>query len=300
MAQTDLLREWLTDTYGVESSLMDIMETQLADLTGQHEMEDKVQQYLRLLHQHANLVQDRIMALKGETSSLNKGGLPTFINSMKDLWQSPTSSTLVKHSIVDFAAVHYEIAQFDVVRAAARGIGDEETARVCQEILSEKREMARWLDEHTPRLVHQITETLGGQHGASENNSDKVDGAGTLHKRYLYAVADDERTARNVEQALQDQGVTVERLQGAAAARSLREEAQGPHSIVGKIARGLKGLAGETQQAEHYATQVENGRIVLSAPCADRATADKLIAAAKEQGGYNFAYLTGGSIESVE
>ena len=299
MLQTNLLREWLADAYGMESSLMDIMETQLSDVSGQHDMEDKLQQYLRRLHRHANMVQDRIMALKGETSSLNKGGLPTFINSMKDLWQSPTSSTLIKHSIVDFAAVHYEIAQFDAVHAAARGFGDEETAHVCQEILSEKREMARWLDEHMPQLVHQITATLDGQHGASEHNSDKVDGAGTLHKRYLYAVADDERVAKDVEKALQDQGATVERLQGAEAAQSLREEAQGPRSVVGKIARGLKGFAGETHQAEHYATQVENGRIVLSAPCADRATADKLIAAAKEHGGYDFAYLTGGSIESV-
>nr|MDQ2827515.1 hypothetical protein [Chloroflexota bacterium] len=103
MLQTNLLRSWLADAYGAEIALVDVMETQLADLSGQHEMEAKFFEYLDTLQRHANMLQDRIADLEGETNALNKGGLPTFINTMKDLWVRPVSSTLVKHDIIDVA-----------------------------------------------------------------------------------------------------------------------------------------------------------------------------------------------------
>ncbi len=300
MRQIDLLRSWLADAYGAESALIDVMETQLADLTGQHEMEDRVQEHLQQLHRHANMLQDCVMRLGGETSSLNKGGLPTFLNSMKDLWASPVSSTLVKNDIVDVAAVHYEIALLNALAAVARGSGDEETLRVCQQILGEKQEMARWFEDYAPTLVHQLTRTLGGGEDSAEDQSHKVDAAGTLQKRRLYAVVDDDKTAREAERAIKDQGVDVERLEGRSAAAALSQEAQGPGSLLQKSVRFIKGAAGETQQAEHYATHVENGRIVLSMPSPDRAAADKLIAIVKEHGGYDLAYFSDTTMESIE
>jgi len=80
MLQTELLRRWLADAYGAEISLVDVMERQLADLSGQHEMDAKFFEYLDTLQRHANMLQDCIADLEGETNALNKGGLPTFIN----------------------------------------------------------------------------------------------------------------------------------------------------------------------------------------------------------------------------
>ncbi len=63
MLQTELLRRWLADAYGAEISLVDVMERQLADLSGQHEMDAKFFEYLDTLQRHANMLQDCIADL---------------------------------------------------------------------------------------------------------------------------------------------------------------------------------------------------------------------------------------------
>src|SRR5581483_7099343 len=123
MLQTDLLRTWLEDAYGAETALLDIMQKQLTDLSGQHELDEKVQQYLNRMQRHANMLQECIAGLQGETSSLNKGGLPDALNSLKELWSRPTSSVLVKHAIVDATAIYYQVAQVKAVHMMARAIG---------------------------------------------------------------------------------------------------------------------------------------------------------------------------------
>ena len=300
MLQTNLLRNWLADAYGAEIALVDVMETQLADLSGQHEMEATFFEYLDTLQRHANMLQDCIADLEGETNALNKGGLPTLINSMKDLWARPVSSTLVKHDIVDFASMHYELAQVNALRVAAHGSGHAGIARTCEEILRDKREMVQWLDDYLPTLVHQLTNTLDGGENTSEDQHSKVANDGTLQKRHLYAVIDNEQQAHAVVQALNNEGVDVDALAGRREAETLTKEAQGPTSLVQKATRFMKNATGEKQQATHYATHVENGRIVLAMPCPDRAAADKLVPIIKEHGGYDMTYFSDGTMESIE
>jgi len=300
MLQTELLRRWLADAYGMEVALIDGMETQLADLSGQHEMEATFMEYLDTLQRHANMLQDCIADLEGETNALNKGGLPTFINTVKDVWVRPARSILVKHDIVDFASIHYELAQVNALRVAAQGRGNAEVVRTCEEILRDKREMVQWLDDYLPILVHQQTHTLDGGENTSEDQHSKVAHDGTLQKRHLYAVVDDEQQAREVTHALKNDGVDVDTLEGRRQAQTLTKEAQGPTSLVQKTARFMKNTTGEKQQATHYATHLENGRIVLTMPCPDRATADTLVAIIKAHGGYDMAYVSAGTMESIE
>jgi len=299
MLQTNLLRSWLADAYGMEVALIDAMETQLADLSGQHEMETRFLEYLDMLQRHANMLQDCITDLGGETNALNQGGLPPFMHAMKDLWVKPVSSRLVKHDIVDTASIHYQIAHVNALRVAARGSGNAEIARTCEDILRDKREMIQGLDNYLPALVHQLTNTLDGGENTSEDQHSKVASDGTLQRRHLYAVADDERQAHEVIQALKNEGVDVDTLEGRREAETLTKEAQGPASLIRKTSRFMKNATGEKQQATHYATQVENGRIVLTMPCPDRATADKLAAIIKEHGGYDLAYVGEGTMESI-
>jgi len=54
MLQTELLRHWLADAYGTEIALVDAMETQLADLSGQHEMEATFFGYLDTLQRRGS------------------------------------------------------------------------------------------------------------------------------------------------------------------------------------------------------------------------------------------------------
>jgi len=300
MLQTELLRHWLADAYGAEVALVDVMETQLADLSGQHEMEATFMEYLETLQRHANMLQDCIADLEGETNALNRGGLPAFMHTMTDLWVRPVSSRLVKHDIVDVASIHYHIAQVNALRVAAHGSGHMEIARTCEEILRDEREMAHGLDDYLPTLVHQLTHTLEGGEHTSEDQHRKVAHDGTLQTRHLYAVVDDEQQAHAVMHALKNAGVDVDALAGRQQADTLTKEAQGPTSLIQKATRFMKNATGEKQQATHYATQVENGRVVLAMPCPDRATADTVVAIIKEHDGYDMTYVSEGTMESIE
>jgi ferritin-like metal-binding protein YciE len=53
------------------------------------------------------------------------------------------------------AAESFEIASYRALIAAARALGDEETARVCEEILRDEERMAAWLTENLPRVVQE-------------------------------------------------------------------------------------------------------------------------------------------------
>jgi ferritin-like metal-binding protein YciE len=300
MLQKELLRGWLADAYGAEVALMELLQRQLIDLSGQHEMEDRIVRYIEQSHRHANMLQESITRLEGETSSLNYGGLPALLSSLQGLWSKPASSMLVKHVVVDTAALRFQLARVHTLISAANGIGDAEVETTCREIVRETQEMADWLCDHLPRLVQQLTGTLDGGEDLSHEQQAKFDAAGALQKRHLYAVVDDEPAARKVEKALTTEGRQSERLAGRAAATTLTEEAQGPGGTLHKMMHSLKSSPGETQHAEHYATHVENGRIVLAVPCRDRDTAEKLIGTIKEHGGYDFAYFSDGSIETVE
>src|SRR5579875_2568911 len=111
MLRTDVLRDWLTDAYGAEVALLELLERQLTDFTGQHEMEDRIQRFIEQSHRHANMLQEGITRLEGETSSLNYGGLPPLLSSLQGLWSKPASSVLVKHVVADHTAIHYQIAR---------------------------------------------------------------------------------------------------------------------------------------------------------------------------------------------
>jgi ferritin-like metal-binding protein YciE len=299
MLQTELLRHWLADAYGAEIALVDVMETQLADLSGQHEMEATFMEYLDTLQRHANMLQDCIADLEGETNALNMGGLPAFMHSMTDLWVRPVSSRLVKHDIVDVASIHYQLAQINALRVAAQGSGHTEIARTCEEILRDKREMVQWLDDYVPTLVHQLTHTPEGGEHTSEDQHRKVASDGTLQTRHLYAVVDTEQQAHEVMRALKNDGVDVDALEGRRQADTLNTEAQGPTSLLQKVSRYMKNATGEQGYATRYATHLVNGRIVLTMPCPDRATVDTVVAIIKAHGGYDMTYVGEGMMENI-
>jgi ferritin-like metal-binding protein YciE len=48
-----------------------------------------------------------------------------------------------------------EIASYKILIATAEQVGDQETKRVCEEILHEEEAMADWLEQNVPSLTKQ-------------------------------------------------------------------------------------------------------------------------------------------------
>jgi ferritin-like metal-binding protein YciE len=283
------LTKWLEMAYGVEREVIDMLTKQLPDLTGQGEREAKIQEHLEQTHRHAAMVDECITRLGGEASALDKGGLASFLRGMMGQWSTPLRAQLVKYGIADFAAEHYEIATYTMLITAARGCRDEETVRVCQEILREEQEMAGWLAQRLLDDVHAVARfLLQEKEGGEETEEHPLDLAGTVKGGYLYAVFDDEQQAAQAKQALSAMNIQPHRLQGPEAAAQLRGETGG---ILAKIGRIIKSFGHEEQYADHYAMQAESGRIVLAVPCPDQATADAVTQKIKEHGASDIRYF---------
>jgi ferritin-like metal-binding protein YciE len=282
------------DAYGMESLLIDALTEQLPRLSGHPEMEAKILEHLERTHRHLNMLDECIARLGGEASSLRKGGLFTFLQGMMSRWITGPQGTPVKLCIGDFAAEHYEIATYTMLITAAQLCRDKETVRVCQEILPDEEEMARWLEEHLVTFSRQVAHAQEMPE-AEEHGTAPVDVAGRLRHNYLYAVFDSEDQVKQAQQALLDEmGVQAQRLQGLGAAARLRGEYA---SIRVKLERFVIGLSADAEHSDHYAEQLEMGRIVLAVPCENHDMADKMTQKILDYGAQDIRYF--GTIDMV-
>jgi ferritin-like metal-binding protein YciE len=288
MPHIDQLTRWVEDAYGMESLLIDALTEQLPRLSGHSEMEAKILEHLERTHGHLNMLDECIARLGGEASSLRKGGLSTFLHGMMSRWITGPHGTLVKLCIGDFAAEHYEIATYTMLITAAQVCRDKETVRVCQQILPDEEEMARWLEEHIVTFSHQVARAQDMPE-EEEHGQAPVDAAGRLRHNYLYAVFDSEDQAKKAEQALLgEMGVQALRLQGQDAAAHLRGEYA---SIRVKLERFVIGLSADAEHSDHYATQLEMGRIVLGVPCETHDMAEKMTQKILDYGAHDIRYF---------
>jgi ferritin-like metal-binding protein YciE len=71
---------------------------------------------------------------------------------------------VVKGAMAGYTFEHFEISSYTVLIAAAEAAGDQQTASICREILSEEQAMADWLREHLPNVTRQYLqrEETGG------------------------------------------------------------------------------------------------------------------------------------------
>jgi ferritin-like metal-binding protein YciE len=74
---------------------------------------------------------------------------------MQALSTGPAKDEMLKNALADYAAENFEVASYTALIRAAQFLGDQETARVCQQILQEDQEMASWLQQNLPTLVQQ-------------------------------------------------------------------------------------------------------------------------------------------------
>ncbi len=155
MVRHQLLVRWLEEAYGMESSLFDLLSSQLADFTEHPEWEKVVSSYLDRALAHTTQLQDYVARLGGETSSLQKGGMSGFLAGTVRPATPPEHGAQVKDVLRIIAAQHFKMAAYVAIIAGANQIGEQQSAHVCATILKEEREFAGSVQEllaRRPRL----------------------------------------------------------------------------------------------------------------------------------------------------
>ena len=151
----DLVVTWLNNAYSMESGLVQTLQSHAKDAQDFPQVQARIQQHVEETRRHAELVGACIERLGGTPSTV-KSGMASMVGKVQGVSLRPAQDKVVKNALADFSAEHLEMSSYRALIAAAQDLGDQETASMCQQILQDEEEMARFLDQNLPTLVREI------------------------------------------------------------------------------------------------------------------------------------------------
>jgi len=163
MAHKETVLTWLKDAYAMEQGIAQALEKHADDARDYPEIQLRLNQHLETTRRHIELVGSCIERL-GDSPSAIKSGLANIIGWFQGVSTSLAQDELVKNALADYAAEHFEIASYTSLVAAAMSVGDEETARVCEQILLDEEGMAQWFRTQIPLITQDFLIQKAAEH----------------------------------------------------------------------------------------------------------------------------------------
>lgn len=155
MADTEQrLMQWLRDAHAAEEQAETMLSGMARRIENYPELKSRIEQHIDETRRQAERVRACIERRGGSTSGTKDvgGKMLGFGQAISGI---VTGDEIMKGSIASYAFEAMEIASYRILCDTAREAGDEETARVCEEILQEEKAMADWLEQNLPNLTHQ-------------------------------------------------------------------------------------------------------------------------------------------------
>ena len=150
--QKETLLSWLNDAYSMEKGQIQVLENHVKDAQDHPEVHRKLAEHLELTRRHADMVEQCVARLGGSTSSV-KTAMGTVAGFFQGRSTGAAPDELVKNALSDYAAEHFEIACYRALITGARAIGVVEVAQICEQILRDEEDMARWFESRLPMVV---------------------------------------------------------------------------------------------------------------------------------------------------
>jgi ferritin-like metal-binding protein YciE len=145
---------WLNDAYAMEKGLVQVLENHADDVKDRPEMYRKIAQHLEQTKMHAERVRECVERLGGSVSTVK-----TAMGAVSGFFQGRSTGAspdeLVKNALSDYAAEHFEIASYRALIVAARLLGENQVVQVCEGILRDEEDMAKWLEQNLPNAVQE-------------------------------------------------------------------------------------------------------------------------------------------------
>ena len=92
-----------------------------------------------------------------------------------------------RDDMLDYANESFEVASYEALRTLAQHSGDQDTARVAEQILRDEREMVRWLDEKISGNGH-FSQQMPGEAGTASIGAPKMAETTTAEQTNLRTV----------------------------------------------------------------------------------------------------------------
>lgn len=153
------LNKYLADAHAIEAQAIELLEKG-PDLSGDPELGKLYQEHLAETREHQRLVEERLDARGGDTTSLKDVAMRAGALNWGMFFQlHPDTSG--KLACFAYAFEHLEIAGYEELKRVAKKVGDEETVHMAETILTQERAAANKIHDAFDRAVDASLEEVG-------------------------------------------------------------------------------------------------------------------------------------------
>jgi predicted enzyme related to lactoylglutathione lyase/ferritin-like metal-binding protein YciE/predicted ester cyclase len=164
-SQNQFLANWVKGAYGMELGLAPMLEQQATRLDDDTELHKSLSLHLEKTRRHASLLRERLQRM-GEDVSVIRPIAPvtTAIGHLNGGRPDPARQT----ELLDYVAETFEVASYRALQSLAEMLGDQETGRVCEQILADELAISEALSRRLPsHNGHRDAQTSANQGNAA-------------------------------------------------------------------------------------------------------------------------------------
>lgn len=155
MATTqERLVQWLRDAHAMEQQAEKMLAAQAERIEHYPDLKARMQQHLEETREQARQIEGCLKRHGSDTSTVKDfaGRFTAMAQGMSGYF---VGDEVVKGSMAAYTFEHMEISSYRALIATAEAAGDQETKRVCENILRQEEAMAEWLKEHIAPITAQ-------------------------------------------------------------------------------------------------------------------------------------------------
>jgi len=149
------LLEWLRDAHAMKQQAARMLRVQSERVVHYPKLRARIEQHMHETLGQLRLLEGCIDRQGGKTSGL-KDAIGKVMAFGRGACGALRPDEVVQGAISSYAFGHLQIATYTALVAAAKTVGDVETLRICERILSEERTMAAWMLQHLPELTEEF------------------------------------------------------------------------------------------------------------------------------------------------
>jgi ferritin-like metal-binding protein YciE len=150
----DLMVVGLRNAHGLEQQAIEMLERNVERLEHYPELKKRMAQHLTETRRQQDRIEKALKKLDESTSTV-KDTVMGMVQNVQAMVHSMANDEVLKNSFTGYAFEHFEIAAYTALGVMARAAGEEDVAKLADEICEEERAMADWLEEHLPDVVEE-------------------------------------------------------------------------------------------------------------------------------------------------
>ena len=146
------LLQWLRDAHAMEEQAITMLSSEARRIENYPELKAQIERHLSETERQRDRLEACIERHNGGASAIKDtmAKMTAFGQAMSGLF---VGDEVVKLGLVLSTFEHMEIASYRILIATAEEAGDQETKRVCEEILREEEAMAKWAEDNLEPLT---------------------------------------------------------------------------------------------------------------------------------------------------